>query len=79
MVADRRRTWGEDRVYYLDENEQLKRLPAAWTSAGAVDEFREASGGHTHFRIQDLLDLAVLVAHLAESEPGDGTGEVLRG
>jgi hypothetical protein len=44
-----------------------------------MDEFREASGGHTHFRIQDLLDLAVLVTHLAEADPGDGTGEVLRG
>jgi len=79
LLADRRRTWGEDRVYYLDENEQLKRLPAAWTSAGGVDEFREASGGHTHFRIQDLLDLAVLLAPLRESEPGDGRRGVLRG
>ncbi len=75
MLADRRCAWGEDRVYYLDENERLKRLPAAWTSAGAVDAFREVSGERAYFRVQDLLDLAILVAHQAEAGGGAETEE----
>ena len=67
-LVDRRRTWGEDRVYYLDEREELKRLPAAWTSAGAVDPFVAISAGRSCFRTADLLALVSLIAGRGEAE-----------
>ena len=58
---DRRNTWGEDRVYVRDQEGQLRRLPASWTSAGPVDPFVALSGGRAHFRMEDLLRLVELV------------------
>jgi hypothetical protein len=65
-LIDRRRTWGEDRVYFHDERGELKRLPAAWTSAGTVDPFVSQSAGRAHFRIEDLLELATLITRQLE-------------
>jgi hypothetical protein len=68
-LADRRRTWGEDRVYFLDEGGELKRLPASWTSAAAVDPFVSMSGARAHFRVEDLLELASLIRRQLEARP----------
>ena len=65
-LADRRRTWGEDRVYFQDERGELQRLPASWTSAGAADAFVSMSAGRAYFRVEDLLDLSALIARLQE-------------
>ena len=61
---DVRRAWGEDRVYVHDAQGELKRLPAAWTSAGAADPFLAVSAGRSLFRAADLLRLVVLVQAL---------------
>ena len=61
-LVDRRLTWGEDRVYVREHGGHLRRLPASWTSAGPVDPFVALSGGRAHFRVEDLLRLAELVA-----------------
>lgn len=68
-LVDRRRTWGEDRVYYQDERGELKRLPASWTSAAAVDPFVSMSRGRAHFRAEDLLELASLIRRELEAGP----------
>jgi hypothetical protein len=68
-LVDRRRTWGEDRVYYQDERGELKRLPASWTSVAAVDLFLSISAGRAHFRVADLLELATLIARQEEMLP----------
>lgn len=65
-VADRRRTWGEDRVYYHDERGELKRIPASWTSVADVDPFVSISAGRAHFRVEDLAELATLIARQRE-------------
>jgi Family of unknown function (DUF5372) len=62
ILVDRRLTWGEDRVYVRDEDGRLRRLPASWTSAGPVDPFVALSGGGAHFRVEDLLRLAEMLA-----------------
>lgn len=67
-LVDRRQTWGEDRVYYQDGDE-LKRMPATWTSAAIVDPFVAVSAGRASFRIEDLLSLAELVARERKERP----------
>jgi len=61
-LVDRRRTWGEDRVYYQDRDGEVRRLPASWTSAATADPFVVVSAGRAHFRIVELLELATLIA-----------------
>ena len=58
--------WGEDRVFYVDESEQIRSLPARWTSAAADDPFLVVSTGRSHFRIADLLELMKLVRGVRE-------------
>ena len=65
-LVDRRRTWGEDRVYYYDESGELKRLPAAWTSAAAPDPFVVAAQGRAVLRAEDLMPLRRIVGQLAD-------------
>jgi hypothetical protein len=67
-LVDRRSTWGEDRVYYEDETGALRRLPTAWTSLAAATPFEVMSAGRSHFRIDDLLQLVVLIARQREAQ-----------
>ena len=56
-----RQCWGEDRVFYPDEREVMRSLPARWTSAVADDPFVVISAGRSLFRVTDLLELTNLV------------------
>jgi hypothetical protein len=67
MLVDRRNTWGENRVYFHDDVGNLKRMPAAWTSAAAPNAFETVSAGRSYFRIEDLLQLATLIARHREA------------
>ena len=78
-LVDRRRTWGEDRVYFLDERGELRRLPASWTSAAAADPFVVLSGCRSHFRVEDLLALATLIARQSAEQPTPQRRSVKRG
>jgi hypothetical protein len=60
-LVDRRRTWGEDRVYYHDDAGKLCRLNAQWTSAAEVDLFVLTSAGRSSLRVSDLLQLAAVI------------------
>lgn len=63
-LLDRRIAWGEERVYYRDDAGELKRMPASWTSLGAVDAFVSISAGRSSLRVQDLLQLVTVVEQL---------------
>ena len=69
-LVDSRRTWGEDRVYFLDTQGELKRLPASWTSAAAFDPFLAVSAGRAAFRVDDLVELAIMIERHEQAEPG---------
>jgi hypothetical protein len=61
--AVRRRTWGEDRVYfYLDDGAEVGQMPAAWTDAVGPDPFVTVAAGRCEFQIDALLAAAALVA-----------------
>ncbi|MGB9113360.1 MAG: DUF5372 family protein, partial [Acidimicrobiales bacterium] len=56
-----RRTWRQDRVFFLLEDGALTSLPASWTDAIAADAFVTAAAGRSPFRVEDLLVLAELI------------------
>ena len=56
-----RQCWGEDRVFYLDAEEELRSIPARWTSAITDDPFVVISAGRSLFRLADLVELTKLV------------------
>ena len=56
-----RQNWGEDRVYFHDQQGQLTSIPADWTSIGPDDPFVVVSRGRAAFRATDLLELAALI------------------
>jgi Family of unknown function (DUF5372) len=53
--------WGEDRVYFHNEEQQLMALPASWTDVVAADPFVSIGEGRALFRADDLFELAELV------------------
>jgi hypothetical protein len=63
-LAMRKRTWGEDRVFVVDEGGQLLSFPAGWTDAGPPDPFVVVSAGRSPFRVAELLELAALIDHI---------------
>jgi hypothetical protein len=64
-----RKNWGEDRVYFEDEERRLVGIPAHWTDLFGLDPFQEVAAGRAHFRPADLLRLAELIERL-ESATG---------
>jgi len=60
-LIDLTHCWGDHRVFYLDETEQVRSLSARWTSAVPEDPFVALSAGRSHFRVVDLLELVELI------------------
>ena len=57
-LIEYRYCWSQDRVFYIDETDLVRSLPASWTSAVAEDPYVVVSAGRSHFRVADLLELA---------------------
>jgi len=60
LVSCRRR-WGQWRVCYYTDDQQIAYLPASWTDAGPPDCFGEQSQGRAIAPPEDLLALAELI------------------
>ena len=65
--VDCRQCWGEWRVFYYNENEQVAYFPATWTDAGQTDPFLVLCGGRAVSRFEDLLRLVKLIEDLKQS------------
>ena len=63
MLAQKHR-WGDQRVYFQDEQGHLRSLPVAWTSLAAPDPFVTHAAGRAFFRPADLLAVAMLCQRL---------------
>ena len=61
VLVAARQTWGEDRVFFLDEEGTQRSLPAGWTDAVAPDVFVAMAAGRSPFRVEDLVGLAELI------------------
>jgi len=59
-----RSNWGEDRVYFHDDQGQLGCIPANWTDVVPPDPVVALSAGRCAFRAADLVELARLVESL---------------
>jgi hypothetical protein len=69
-LVTRKRTWGEDRVFYFDSKGKLKSLFASVTDVVATDAFDRISAGRSSFRVDDLLELRRLVDRLRATGKG---------
>ncbi len=57
-----RRSWGSECVDCYDKEGRLVTVPLEWTDAtGVEDPFLVVSAGRSHFRVEDLLQLAELI------------------
>jgi hypothetical protein len=56
--------WGETRVYYYDDRNRLRSMPASWTSVGAIDPFLQVSAGRSPFRVADLLEMSRMIREI---------------
>lgn len=65
-----RHNWGEDRVYFHDEDGKLSALPASWTSLAPKDPFREVAAGRCLLRFADLMELLALARQIGGKEAG---------
>ena len=63
-VVGHRVQWGEARVFYRDPQGHRASLPARWTSLAPEDPYIAVGAGRSRFRVQDLIDLAALLAEL---------------
>jgi Family of unknown function (DUF5372) len=69
-LVTRKRTWGEDRVFYFDQKGKLKSLFASVTDVVTADAFDRISAGRSSFRVDDLLELRRLVDRLRATDKG---------
>jgi hypothetical protein len=58
--------WWGHHVHFHDDTGRLASLPAQWTSLFPVDPFVALSAGRSPFRVQDLLELAELIARIRQ-------------
>jgi hypothetical protein len=60
-MIEYRHTWGEERVFFLDHEGQMQRIPAAWTDVMGEDPFVVVAAGRSPLRVENLLQLADLI------------------
>jgi hypothetical protein len=65
-----RHNWGEDRVYFHDDDGGLRSMPATWTSVNPADPVAALGAGRSPFRVLDLLELVGLIDALRSAVPG---------
>jgi hypothetical protein len=75
--VERRPGWGDDLIFYRDHLGYVTALPTRWTNLQEEDPFLAVSAGRSRFRVDDLIDLAVLITELqSEKDTQGGGGEV---
>lgn len=62
-----RQTWGQDRVFFFDDEGVQSSMPRGWTDLGDVDPFVTVAAGRSAFRVEDLLRVAELIAGRREA------------
>ena len=61
MLVDYRQAWGEDRVYFTDDEGRIARMAASWTDVIEADVHVVVADGRADFRADDLGRLAHLI------------------
>ena len=66
-----RQNWGEDLIFFRDHQGRLVSVPARWTDRAAPDPVVAVAAGRLPFRLEDLLELARLLAALGREVSHD--------
>lgn len=66
-MIERKKTWGEDRILYIDENGEMCLIHASWTDVVEEDPFIVVANGRSTFRFDDLKQLSILLKNINES------------
>ncbi|HBW24139.1 MAG: hypothetical protein A2X70_00040 [Alphaproteobacteria bacterium GWC2_42_16] len=74
-LVTRKQTWGEDRVTYFDQDRKLCSMLTSWTNLADTDYFLQASAGRSWFRVDDLVNLNMMLKTLLEIHQ-NGKGSV---
>jgi hypothetical protein len=61
LIVSHKQNWGEDRVFYHQEDGRLTSIPACWTSIYNPHPFNVISQGRSVFRFRELLELSRLI------------------
>jgi hypothetical protein len=61
QIVSLKQTWGEDRVFYYQDDGRITSIPACWTSIYEPHPFNIISQGRSAFRFRELLELAGLI------------------
>lgn len=72
MFVAVRSTWGEERVFFFDDEGTQRSLPTGWTDAAPPDPFVVLADGRSRLRAADLLVLVELLAGLCRLDRGEG-------
>jgi hypothetical protein len=64
-LIEHQKTWGEDRVFFRETEDQLQSIVASCTDVGGIDPFVEIAAGRSFFRYEDLVRLVNLLDGLA--------------
>jgi Family of unknown function (DUF5372) len=64
-----RQNWGEDRVFFFDEEGVQRSLPRGWSDAGDVHPFVAIAAGRSALRFEDLVVLTELIAEIRGATP----------
>jgi len=63
-LCDYRRSWGKDCLDFQDDQGVLRTIPIRFTDAAEADPFVCVADERAFFRIEDLVELAALIAKL---------------
>ena len=61
-VVSVHQTWGEYRVFYVDDDGALAAMPVNWTDVAEPDPFVTLACGRAYCRLSDLLRLCAVIA-----------------
>jgi hypothetical protein len=64
-----RQNWGEDRVWFYDNDGSLRSVPTSWTDAAPMNVFVAVAAGRSLFRVADLLELAQRIQASSREQP----------
>ena len=60
-------SWGDGRVFFYNDKNHLKSIPARWTNVAPIDPYVRIGAGRCSLRFPDLLELAVLLSDIKEN------------
>ena len=72
-----RHNWGEDRVFFVNEEGTQCSLPRGWTDAADPDLFVALADGRSALRVEELLALVELVDGLRAADGDRPVREIL--